>query len=714
MSAIAYKKDEQGIVTLTIDMPGQATNTMTPVFREALQASVEQLEAERDSITGVIITSGKSTFFAGGDLNAILATRHEDREKLFTRSMEFKQLMRRLEKLGHPVVAAINGSALGGGFELCLACHARFALDNPKILLGLPEATLGLLPGAGGVVRTVRMLGLEAAMPLLVEGTTYAPQRALQLKTIDGLAKDADDLLDQARAWIAAHPAAVQPWDVKGHRIPGASASTPAPLLFLRSAPVLLMKKNRGLYPAPEAVMSAAIEGATVDFDTALRIESRYLVSVATHPVAKNLISTFFFQMNEIKSGKGRPQGVPPARFKRVGILGAGMMGAGIAQVSAQRGLTAVLKDVSLEKAQQGRASVEKSLSKRVAKGALTQERLTQTLEAIIPAGDAAALKDCDIIIEAVFENRDLKARVTQEAEPQLAPNGIFASNTSTLPISGLATASAKPENFIGMHFFSPVDRMALVEIIKGRQTSPDTLARALDFVQQLGKTPIVVNDSRGFFTSRVFGTFTKEGAAMLGEGVPAATIENAALSIGMPIGPLAVMDETSMSLTWSVRQQTITDLQAEGKPIPQHPGWDVIEKMVTQLKRPGRAGGGGFYEFPEGGKKHLWAGLSEQFGGGNKEVPYEDIRARLLYIQAIESIRCVQEGVIEAARDANIGSVLGIGFPRWTGGTLQYVNSVGLRAFAKRAAELAQRYGERFEPPTLLIEMAEQDQRFV
>ncbi|WP_235580855.1 3-hydroxyacyl-CoA dehydrogenase NAD-binding domain-containing protein [Pseudorhodoferax sp. Leaf265] len=711
-SAITYHKDEQRIVTLTIDMPGQSANTMNGVFREAYAGVVERLEAERDAIAGVILTSAKKTFFAGGDLNNLLAARPEDAAALFERAEGMKALMRRLETLGRPVVAAINGTALGGGFELCLACHARFVVDDPQLQLGLPEARLGLLPGAGGVVRTVRMLGLQAAVPFLVDGTTFGPARALELKLLDGLAPDLPGVLAMARAWIAANPGSLQPWDRKGFRIPGSTERSPAPLAWLRTAPVLQMKKQRGLYPAPEAAMSAAIEGATVDFDTASRIESRYIVHLATHPVAKNLITTFFFQMNEIKAGKGRPEGVAPARFARIGILGAGLMGSGIAQVCGQRGLQAVLKDATLEQAQAGKARVEKALAKRVEKGALSAERMQRTLDAITPAGAAADLQGCDLIVEAVFEKRELKAAVTRESEPYLAAGGIFASNTSTLPITGLAEASKRPENFIGLHFFSPVDRMALVEIIKGAETSPETLARAYDFVQQLGKTPIVVNDSRGFFTSRVFGTFTKEGAALLAEGVPAAEIENGALSVGMPVGPLAVMDETSMALSWSVRQQTIADLQAAGEAVPQHSGWAVIEKMVA-LGRPGRAGGGGFYDYPEGGRKQLWQGLAAQFPAHSTPVPYADLRDRLLYVQALESVRCVQEGVIEAARDANIGSVVGIGFPRWTGGTLQYINSIGLRNFVRRAGELAQRYGQRFEPPRLLVDMAERQGTF-
>jgi 3-hydroxyacyl-CoA dehydrogenase/enoyl-CoA hydratase/3-hydroxybutyryl-CoA epimerase len=712
-AAIDYKKGADDIVTLTMDMPGQSANTMNQVFRDALAAAVGRLEEEREGIKGVILTSAKKTFFAGGDLNNLLAARREDAPAMFERCEAMKSLLRRIEKLGRPVVAAINGTALGGGFELCLACHARFAVNDPTLQLGLPETTLGLMPGAGGVVRLVRMMGVEAAMPWLVDGTTVKPEKALELKWVDGLGRDIDEVFVQARQWILANPEAQQPWDRKGHRIPGASERSPAPLAYLRSAPLQLARKNRGLYPAPETAMSAAIESATVDFDTASRIESRYLVHLATHPVAKNLITTFFFQMNDIRSGKSRPEGVPKASFRRVGVLGAGLMGSGIAQVCAERGMEVVLKDVSGEAAAAGKARVEKTLTQKVQKGRMSEQKMAEVLARIRSTGDAADLQGCEIVVEAVFEKRELKAQVTREAAPRLAPGGIFASNTSTLPITGLAAAAERPANFIGLHFFSPVDRMPLVEIITGEQTSPETLARSYDFVQELGKTPIVVRDSRGFFTSRVFGTFTKEGAALLAEGVPAAEIENAAVAVGMPVGPLAVMDETSMALSWSVRQQTIADLAAEGKPVPQHPGWDVIDRMANQFKRPGRAGGGGFYEYPPEGRKHLWPGLCDAFPERAGAVAHEDVRDRLLYVQAIEAIRCMEEGVIQAAREANVGSIQGIGFPRWTGGALQYVNSVGLQAFADRARQLADRYGERFEPPALLLQRAREGGRF-
>lgn len=711
MTAIDYAKDEQGIVTLTMDMAGQAANTMNQIFRDAYVAAVDRIEQERDTIAGVILTSNKATFFAGGDLNGLLAADYAP--ELFGRAEATKATMRRLEKLGKPVVAAINGTALGGGFELCLACHARFAIDDKALLLGLPETGLGLIPGAGGIVRLVRMLGLETAMPLIIEGAVFAARHALDLKLLTGVARDKDDLLVQARAWILDNAEAVQPWDRKGFCIPGSTPAAAAPLAWLRTAPTLLMKKYRARYPALQAAMSAAVEGAAVDFDTACRIESRYLAQVAVGGVAKNMIHTFFFQMNEIKARRSRPQGVPDASFARIGILGAGLMGRGIAQVAAQRGLAVVLKDATQEQADRAKSMIASGLGKQVEKGWLAADRMNAALALIKPTGTTADFAGSELIIEAVFENRDLKQGVTREAEPYLSPGGIFASNTSTLPITGLAQASVAPANYIGLHFFSPVDRMPLVEVIKGAATSPETLARAYDFVCQIGKTPIVVNDSRGFFTSRVFGTFTREAGAMLASGVEAAEIESAAIWAGMPVGPLAVMDETSLALAWSVRQQTIADFEAVGKTAPPHPHWAVVDRMVNALKRPGRAGGGGFYEYPQTGKKRIWAGLREEFPPSVEQIPQDELSERFLYIQALESVRCLEENVIESSRDANIGAVLGIGYPRWTGGPLQYIDMIGSRAFARRSLELAVKYGERYAPPPLLLNTAERDGRF-
>ena len=701
---IKIEKDAERIVTLTFDASGAPVNTMTEAWEKAFAAAVERLAKGKASTKGVILASAKKTFFAGAELKDVLEFSANDGPKVFRWIEGVKKHMRALEKLGIPVVAALEGAALGGGWEIALCAHCRIALDDESIQLGLPEVTLGLLPGAGGVTKMTRLLGLQEAFPYLVEGRTMRPQEAAKLGLLQGLAASKADLFRMAREWIAANPAPQQPWDDPKYRMPGGSPSTPAISQMLSIAPAMLVEKTRGLYPAPKAIMSAMVEGAYVDVDTALRVESRYLARLAVGPVAKNLIS-LFFNRTAIKSGasvKGlRASGVPPWKATKVGILGAGMMGGGIAYANAARGVPCVLKDVSIEAAEKGRGYTEKVLSRR-------KKPFEKEISLIKATADYKELQGCDLIIEAVFEKRELKAQVTREAEPLLAAGGFFASNTSTLPISGLAKASAHPEKFIGLHFFSPVDRMELVEIIKGEKTSAETLARAYDYVLQIGKTPIVVNDSRGFFTSRTFGTFVQEGCAMLAEGIPAAAIENAARQAGMPVGPLEVIDQTSLSLSLAVMEQTIADLKAEGKPLPpEHPGQQVIVRMVREFNRPGRAAGGGFYDYPKDGKKALWPELAEIFGKPGVAWDLAEMKDRILYRQAIEAARCLEEGVLTTAHDANIGSIFGIGFPAWTGGALQFVNSVGVKKFVERADELAKRHGARFAPPKLLRDKA-------
>ncbi len=694
---VNYEKGGDAIVTLTFDAPGAPVNTMTEAWNKAFAAAVERLQKEKDSIAGVILCSAKKTFFAGAELKDILKLTEKDGPRLFEEIEATKKCFRALDKLGKPVVAALEGAALGGGWELALAAHCRICLDDEKIELGLPEVTLGLLPGATGVTKTVRLLGLQAALPLLIEGKTFRPAEAAKLGFLQGLAANREDLYRMAREWIAKNPAPKQPWDEENYRMPGGTPASPQISQMLTIAPAMLVEKTRGLYPAPEAVMAAAVEGASVDFDTALRIESRYLVKLAVSQVAKNLI-TLFFNRTAIRSGASRPKDVPRWKATKVGILGAGMMGGGIAWATASRGVPCVLKDTTLERAQKGRAYSEALAAKR---------NRPQVPGLIQPTDSAADLAGCDLIIEAVFEKRDVKAVATKEAEPMLAAGGIFASNTSTLPITGLAQASARPESFIGLHFFSPVDKMQLVEIIKGKKTSPETLARAYDYVLQIAKIPIVVNDSRGFYTSRTFGTFVAEGCSMLAEGIPAAVIENAGRLAGMPVGPLAVIDETSMSLSVAVMEQTKADLEAAGRKYVPHPGQEVIVRMVKEFKRAGRAAGGGFYEYPKEGKKFLWPELAKIYGRKNASWVFEELKERILYRQAIETARCLEEGVLEHVHDGNIGSIFGIGFPAWAGGALQYVNHVGTKKFVKRAEELARKAGPRFAPPKLLRDLA-------
>ncbi|BFU47634.1 3-hydroxyacyl-CoA dehydrogenase NAD-binding domain-containing protein [Krasilnikovia sp. MM14-A1004] len=712
--SIRFDRDADGVVTLTLDLPGSA-NVMNADYRAAMAAAVTRLEAERESVTGVVITSAKKTFFAGADLTELIAVTADNAGAFAAELATVKDQLRRLERLGRPVVAAINGSALGGGFEIALACHHRICLDDKSIRLGLPEATLGLLPGAGGTTRSVRLLGVQAALPLLSEGKRLRPAEALAVGWIHELAADPADLLAKARAWVLANPAAVQPWDVPGHRVPDLRPLDPASYPLLAAAPAMLRKKTHGCYPAPEKILAAAVEGAMVDFDSALAVESRYLVELVTGQVAKNMITTFWFQRNALEAGGSRPAGIARQTVARVGVLGAGMMGAGIGYASATAGVEVVLKDVSPEAAEAGRAKVAALLDERVAAGRMTPERRGQILDRITPTASDADLTGCDLIIEAVFEDRRLKNTVLAAAEAAARPDAVIASNTSTLPITGLAEAVPDPARFIGLHFFSPVHRMPLVEIIRGEKTSAETLARAFDFVRQIGKTPIVVNDSRGFYTSRTFGTYLTEGIALLGEGVHPALVENVARRAGMAVGPLAVCDEVTLSLAMRIREQTLADLAAQpGSGLaPEHPAYAVLETMISEYGRTGKAAGAGFYDYPPGGRKRLWPGLAERWVTGDPGVPEGDVRDRLLYIQAVETARIFEEGVLTSVADANLGSIMGIGFAPWTGGTLQFINACGPAAFVERADHLADTYGERFRPPDLLRDMAERGEYF-
>jgi 3-hydroxyacyl-CoA dehydrogenase/enoyl-CoA hydratase/3-hydroxybutyryl-CoA epimerase len=698
MRTIRYELSA-GIATLTFDEPNSPVNTMCMDWQNDLTEATAQVVKDKDQIQGIVLASAKTTFFAGADLKGTMRLQPSDAPEVFRGIEQVKKNFRTLETLGKPVVSCINGTALGGGWEVALIGHYRIAVDNPKIQFGMPEVTLGLLPGASGVTKTVRLLGLMGAQPYLLEGKLFAPREALELGLVHELVPDAEALRPAALAWIAAHPQAQHPFDDKNYKMPGGTPSNPKVSGMLVVAPAVLKQKTRGLYPAPEGILAAMVEGAQVDFDTALRIESRYLARLIVSPVAKNMINTFFFNMNAIKSGQSRPKDVPRWKPQKVGLLGAGMMGAGIAYAQASRGVATVIKDVSLDKAEHGKAYSVKLTQPRVEKGRMSPHDQTALLARIMPTESAKDLQGCDLIIEAVFENRELKAKVTQEAEPMLASGGFFASNTSTLPISGLAKASANPAKFVGIHFFSPVDKMKLVEIIRGRQTDDETVARAFDYVQAIGKIPIVVNDSRGFFTSRVFGTFVMEGAAMVGEGIPAAVVEQAGIQAGMPVGPLAVLDETALSLSVHVLDQTRADLRAEGNTYIAAPGELLVERMVKEFDRNGRAAGAGFYDYPaeKGAKKSLWPKLKELFEKPDAAWEMQDLKDRLLYRQSVETARCLSEGVLTTVHDANIGSIFGIGFPAWTGGAMQFIYGTGIDAFFDRAEVLASKYGPGF-----------------
>ncbi|MGH3764723.1 MAG: 3-hydroxyacyl-CoA dehydrogenase NAD-binding domain-containing protein [Pseudonocardiaceae bacterium] len=711
--SIRWDAGADGVVTLTLDDPGRSANTMNAGYVASMGETLDRLEAERDSITGVILTSAKKTFFAGADLNNVRNVTPEGAREFAAYIALVKGQLRRLEKLGKPVVAAINGAALGGGLELALACHHRIALDAPGSKIGFPEVTLGILPGLGGVVRTVRMLGLMVALTeLLTKGQQVPPVQAKEIGIIDEVVETPQELLAKAREWIAAHPHAQQPWDVKGYKIPGGTPATRALAQLLPAFPATLRKQLKGApMPAPHHILCAAVESTQVDVDTALRIESRYFMDLVTGQVAKNMINAFFFDLQHITKGGSRPEGYPRRAFRKVGVLGAGMMGAGIAYSCARAGLNVVLKDVDLAAAQRGKSYSAKVLDKAVARGRSTAEQRDTVLAQITPTADAADLRGCDLVIEAVFEDPALKKKVFAEILDLVDPAALLCSNTSTLPITHLASGVDRPADFLGLHFFSPVDKMPLVEIIRGRQTSDAALAAAIDLVQQIRKTPIVVNDSRGFFTSRVIGTFINEGVAMLAEGAAPSSIEQATVQAGYPAPVLQLVDELALTLMRKIREETRRGVEAAGGSWIPHPADAIVDAMVLEFERPGRAGGAGFYDYEAGQRVRLWPGLAEHFGPVRPDaIPFADMQERMLFAEALETVKCLDEGVITSVPDANIGSIMGIGFPPWTGGVVQYINGYhgGLTGFVARAKELTDRYGDRFAPPPSLIAKAD------
>ena len=718
-STIRWDRDHDDVVILTLDDPNQSANTMNAAYAESMAATVDRLEAEKDEIAGVVITSAKKTFFAGGDLNDLRAAKPEQSEEIARFVRDGKAVLRRLETLGKPVVAAVNGSALGGGLEIALATHHRIVVDDPKIQLGFPEVQLGLLPGAGGVTRTVRMIGIvNALLQLLLQGQRVRPQQAREMDIVDELVATREDLIPAAKAWIAANPEAAQPWDIDGYRIPGGTPSTPALAQNLPAFPANLRKQLKGAnYPAPHHIMAAAVEGAQVDFDTASEIEGRYFVDLVTSQVAKNMIQAFFFDLNRVNGSRGRADDADTFQPRKIVVLGAGMMGAAIAYVAAKAGIEVVLKDVSLEAAERGKSYSKALVDKAVERGRSTQTQANELLTRVTPTADAADARGADLVIEAVFEDPAVKAEVFAEIEPHLAPGALLGSNTSTLPITDLAEGVSRPEDFIGLHFFSPVDKMPLLEIIRGEKTTDATLYRALDFAKQIKKTPIVVNDSRGFFTSRVIGTFINEGIAMLLEGIPAASIEQASSQAGYPAPVLQLSDELNLNLMRKIADATRKAIEAEGGTFIPHPGQTVIGRMLDEYGRGGKLAGAGFYDYEDGKRTRLWPGLKEAFPPleDPSSISLRDLEERMLLIEALETVKCLDEGVIESVADANIGSIMGIGFPAWTGGVLQYINGYegGPSGFVTRTRELAATYGERFEPPASLLQMAERGETY-
>jgi len=699
---IKYHLDDDGVVVLTIDIPDRSMNVLTPEFMDDLERVIDMVAAD-DAVRGAIVTSGKSSFIAGADLKELVGVfdRRLSEQEIYEFAGKYSALYRKLETSGKPFVAAINGTALGGGLELALACHYRVVLDHAKGVIGQPEVKVGLLPGAGGTQRLPRLIGIRESLPLMLEGTHLKPSKAVELGICDELAGDVEDMMERSRRWILETGDPVARWDKKGFKVPGGSGGMhPGVVQTFMAGNAMVAEKTQHNYPAPIAIMSCVYEGTQLPIDKGLKVELEYFTRLLASPVARNMIRTLFIDKGAADKLARRPRDVPETRVGKLGVLGAGMMGAGIAYVSAYAGQQVMLLDRTMEDAEKGKNYSRSLLEKRVSRGRMTQEQATEVLDRIRPVTDYADLEGCDLVIEAVFEDRGIKAEVTRKAEAVIPESSIFASNTSTLPITGLAEASARPDQFIGIHFFSPVDKMPLVEVILGKATGERAIAVAMDYVQQIRKTPILVNDSRGFYTSRVFSTYVKEGMELLAEGVKPALIENTARMAGMPVGPLAVHDEVTIDLSYKILMQTRKDLGDAFVPVAAD---EVVRHFQEDLQRRGKRFGAGFYEYPKEGRKYLWPGLAEEYPAAEQQPSVDDIRKRLLYVQSLETARCMEEGVVEEAADADVGSILGWGFPPWTGGTLSLIDTVGLAKFLDECESLAQTHGPRFTPPDWL-----------
>src|ERR1035437_3270173 len=703
---IKYTKDADGIAVISFDMVGHPVNMINAEFINACEKQVKESVAD-PSVKGIIITSGKKDFMVGADLKMILSVKTAD--DAMSLALRLQQFLRKMESSGQPVVAAINGTALGGGFEICLACHHRIAVNDSKIQIGLPEVLLGLLPGGGGTQRLPRMIGIQESLPLLLEGKKLRPEQALKSGMVDALVATQEELIAAAKDWIKKIGKSVQPWDEKGYKIPGGGVQSPNGMMVLSAASGLVVKKTYGNYPAALAIMNCVFEGLQLPFDKATVVECRYFTQCVLSVESKNMIRTLFINMNEANKGAARPANIPQTNIKKVGVLGAGMMGAGIAYVSASSGLDVVLKDISNVAAEKGKEYSRKIIAEKLSKKQISKEKHDEIINKINATADSHDLKGCDLVIEAVFENRELKAQVTKESEAVISSDAVFASNTSTLPITGLAKASSRPQNFIGLHFFSPVEKMQLVEIIVGKKTSDYAIATAIDYVKRIKKTPIVVNDGRGFYTSRVFATYLFEGFNCLAEGISPALIENAGKAAGMPIGPLALADEVGIELCYHINKQTEVDTGKKREDA----AIEVVNKFIEKFHRPGKKAKKGFYEYPENEKKYLWTELSKHFPLAEQQSDVSEVKKRLLYIQALEAVKCFEEKIITKPADGDIGSVLGWGFPPYTGGVLSYIDMIGVKKFVAECNALAKKHGKRFNPGSFLKKMAAEDDSF-
>ena len=705
--------DADGIALITFDVPGRSMNTLTSGVMAEIPQWIERVKTD-DAIKGAVLTSGKASgFCAGADLGDMAGgmLAGGSLQEAYDAGWKLNGALRALETCGKPVAAAINGLALGGGLELTLACHYRVVADDSKIQLGLPEIKVGLFPGGGGTQRLTRLIGVQAAMTAMSAGSSWRPNDARGAGVVHEVVARGTEV-DAAKAWIKGGGKAVQPWDDKGFKQPGGGPYHPAGIQSFLVGNAMLRKQSYGNYPAVLNLMKAVYEGIQVPMDAALRIETRYFIKTLMTPQAQAMIRSLFLSKQELDKGAVRPAGVPKSDPKKVTVIGAGMMGAGIAYVQALAGIETILIDRTQEDADKGKAHVADLLKKRLSKGQITQDKFDALLGSVTATTDYDLIKGSDLVIEAVFENREIKADVTKRAEAQLAPGAVFGSNTSTLPITGLAEASVRPEDFIGIHFFSPVDKMMLVEVILGEKTGEAAIARSLDYIMKIKKTPIVVNDGRGFYTSRCFGTYVAEGMAMLEEGYAPALIDNIGRMTGMPRGPLEMHDDVALDLSVKIARQTALDLGDRYQPLP---GSQIVQKMVEDLGRYGRKNGMGFYDYDQKPKK-IWAGLAElapvKINDSTPEL-VEDQKQRLLYRQAVEVARCWEEGVIDDPREADVGAILAWGFAPWTGGPITMIDQTGLKAFVAQADDYAARYGDRFKVPQLLRDMAAKGETF-
>ena len=720
MTDISYKVDSDGVAIITWDLENRSMNVLNAQSVNEYRDIVEKLVKD-DQVKGIIIASAKEAFIAGADLTSNDTFNFdkigEDKvvaaQTIYDGVMNLNKLFRTMETSGKPFVAAINGHALGGGLEICLACHYRVAIDNDRIQIGQPEAKIGLIPGAGGTQRVPRLAGVtQDVMGFLLAGNPVTPKKAMSMGLVNEIVEK-DMLIEASKKYILDNGKAVQPWDEKGFRLPSGAPYTPKGMMIWAAASSSLRKMSYGNYPAQQAILSALYEGVQVPIDAGLRIEARQMTKVIMDPVSRNMVRSLFVNMQALNKGARRPKDFEKYDVKKVGILGAGLMGAGIAYVTAKAGIEVILIDQNQEGADKGKDYSVKLLDKALSRKKTTEEKKEKLLGLITPTTDYAKLNGADLIIEAVFENRDIKADVTAKAESQISETAVFGSNTSTLPITGLARNSSRPANFIGVHYFSPVEKMPLVEIIMGKETSQETLAKTMDYVQKIKKTAIVVNDSRGFFTSRVFGTYTGEGMEMLAEGINPALIENAGKMTGMPMAPLALMDAVALDLAYKVGVQTKKDYEAEGKEFPISEPQKVLEEFVEKKGRLGKKNNKGFYEYPENGKKFLWPELFKLYDQIEDQPDVEILKQRLLYIQALETAKCYEENVLTDVRDADIGAILGWGMAPWTGGPLSFIDMVGIKEFVAEADKLAQKYGDRFTPCKMLRDMAEKNESF-